>query len=227
MPKLLALLLFIAIGISTQAQSPQHPNIDILHYRFALAIQDKNDSIKGETTIAIRLLKDCDQFHLDLVAPSKKSAKGMKVEKILNKESALEFQQKGDSLIIKNKGKAGDTLHCSIYYQGIPADGLIISKNKFGERTFFGDNWPTRAHHYLPCVDHPADKATLEFIVDAPNHYNVIANGRLVEETNLPEEMTRHHYQCDVPLPTKVMVIGAARFAVQNIGNVEGTPVSS
>ena len=52
-----------------------------------------------------------------------------------------------------------------IKYSGIPADGLIISKNKFGDRTFFGDNWPNRARHWIPTIDHPSDKATLEFLV--------------------------------------------------------------
>ena len=50
-----------------------------------------------------------------------------------------------------------------------PADGLIISKNKYGHRTFFADNWPNRAHNWMPCVDDPADKASVEFIVTAPS----------------------------------------------------------
>lgn len=75
---------------------------------------------------------------------------------------------------LTKKFSTGDTTTCVISYSGIPADGLIISKNQYGSRTFFGDNWPNRAHNWLPCVDDIADKATVEFIVTAPSHYGHI-----------------------------------------------------
>lgn len=49
-------------------------------------------------------------------------------------------------------------------YEGIPAAGLRIGPNNFGERTFFSTNWPNRARPWLPMIDHPYDKATSEFI---------------------------------------------------------------
>ena len=128
---------------------------------------------------------------------------------------------------LPQRKKSGDTSTFFIRYKGIPADGLIISKNQYGSRTFFGDNWPNRAHNWLPCVDDIADKATVEFIVTAPSHYQVISNGVQIEETNLPDNKKLTHYREDVPLPTKVMVIGAADFAVNNVGDVNCTPVSS
>ena len=114
-----------------------------------------------------------------------------------------------------------------ITYSGIPKDGLVISKNIHGDRTFFGDNWPNRAHNWFPCIDHPSDKATIEYIIKAPNHYQVIANGFQVEETNISGNLKQYHYKTDVPLPTKVMVVGIAKFAVQNIGETHNIPVST
>ena len=99
-----------------------------------------------------------------------------------------------------------------IRYDGTPARGLIISRNKFGERTFFGDNWPNNARNYLPVVDHPSDKATCAFTVNAPATYRVIANGKFMSEsplpnkTGTPRKITR--WQENTPIPTKVMVIG-------------------
>ncbi len=60
----------------------------------------------------------------------------------------------------------------------------MISDNKYGGRTFSGDNRPDRAHFWLPTVGHPSDKATCEFIITAPSHYQVIATGILYEETD-------------------------------------------
>ncbi len=104
---------------------------------------------------------------------------------------------------------------------------MVIGENIHGDRTFFGDNWPNRAHNWFPCVDHPSDKATVEYIIKAPNHYQVIANGYQVEETNVTANLKQYHWKTSVPLPTKVMVIGIAQFAVQNIGETHHVPVST
>jgi aminopeptidase N len=76
-------------------------------------------------------------------------------------------------------------------------------------------------------VDHPSDKATVEWIVTAPNHYQVVGNGRIVEVTDLPGALRTTHWQSTAPLATKVMVIGAARFAIQHVDEVAGIPVQS
>jgi aminopeptidase N len=114
-----------------------------------------------------------------------------------------------------------------ITYEGIPADGLVITKNKYGHRVFFADNWPNRAHNWLPCVDHPADKASLDFIVTAPAHYQVIANGVKLEDTTYNNQLRRTHYTETTPLSTKIMVIGVAEFAIQQSGTVNNIPISS
>jgi aminopeptidase N len=115
----------------------------------------------------------------------------------------------------------------TITYQGIPADGLIISKNEFGHRTFFGDNWPNRAHNWLPCADYPADKASVDFVVTTPDHYQVVANGVDKEESLLPNHLKMTHWKESVKIPTKVMVIGVADFAIDHTGEVNKVPVSA
>jgi aminopeptidase N len=112
-----------------------------------------------------------------------------------------------------------------IEYNGIPADGLIISRNRFGDRTFFSDNWPDRARCYLPCIDHPYDKATVEFKIFAPDEYKVVANGRLVEESDLQGKVSVTRWSEGIPLATKVMAFGAAPFAVHSEGSVHNVPV--
>ncbi len=67
----------------------------------------------------------------------------------------------------------------------------------------------------------------MEFIVTAPDHYQVIANGILNEETNLPNHLKLTHWKEDMVLPTKVMVIGVADFAVQLDSTINCVPVTS
>jgi aminopeptidase N len=208
---------FVSASLFSNAQS----DIDILHYKFQLILNDKNDTIYGRSDITVKFLQDTDSFSLDLVS-QKDNGKGMVVDAITSLRE-MPFIRTGDKINISltQSMKRNDTIVFAISYHGIPADGLIISKTKYGQRSFFADNWPNRGHNWLPCVDDPADKATVEFIVTAPQHYQVVSNGVLIEETNLADNKKLTHWKEDVPIATKVMVIGAADFAVSLAGTVD------
>jgi len=225
---LLLSLLLIPISLWSQQHQERFQKIDVAHYDFDLRLNDQTDQVRGEALIRIRFKESVEAFRLDLVARGA-SGKGMLVTEVLENGKAVSYLHRGDTLLIRPLATTGSdrVRRYRIRYMGIPADGLIISNNKFGQRTFFGDNWPDRARHWLPTVDHPSDKATVAFRVTAPDHYQVVANGRQLEETNLTDSTKLTHWQTDVPLPTKVMVIGLAPFAVQWTGRVDSTPVSS
>jgi aminopeptidase N len=220
--------LFIALGGWALAQG-ENLNPDILHYDFQIAISDSNDIIRGKAGIQMNLRQNTDVVKLDLVA-AVGAGKGMKVSAIQEEKLGnLAFSHTGEMLEIK-LGKmmdAGTELKMTVNYAGIPADGLIISKNERDGRSFFGDNWPNRAHHWLPTIDHPLEKATVDFIVLAPAHYEIVANGTLVDQRVERNGFQISHWHNAEPLPTKVMVFGAADFAMQNVGDVNGIPVST
>lgn len=204
-------------------------SIDVLHYKYEIELNDKNDSIFGKASITLQFREPSKWVDIDL-KPVGKDGKGMSIVQITGpdfKNATIDIQAQKCGLNLNNLAKKNDTATYTIIYKGIPNDGLIISKNKYGQRTFFSDNWPNRAHNWIPCVDDPADKATVEFIITAPSHYQVISNGVQVEETNLPGNKKLTHYKEEIPLPTKIMVIGVANFAVNNVGDVNCIPVSS
>ncbi len=202
--------------------------MDVQHYAFRLKLNDENKNLEGSALVTIHFLDEIPSVVLDLVKKDA-SGKGMTVTAVSENEHQFRFEQQADKLFIHlpRTTKVGDVHTFQIDYQGIPADGLIMDQNKFGDKTFFGDNWPNRAHHWLPTVDHPADKASVEFIVTAPAHYQVIANGVQIEETNLESDLKLTHWAETMPLPTKVMVIGVAPFAVRLAGEPHGIPVTS
>lgn len=189
--------------------------IDVQHYKFNLKLSDASDSIAGNAQIQLKIVQPAKQFTLQL--KSVVAGKGMQVSHVSGSH-VQSFQHSNNQLVIQLAAMPHpDSVYTyHIQYSGMPADGLIIAKNKWGDRTFFSDNWPNRAHHWLPCNDTPADKATVEFGVTAPLHYQVVSNGVQVEESNWGSNEKFTHWQERIPIPTKVMVIGAARFAVKN-----------
>lgn len=223
--KLLLFALLVPGVLFSQNHQSRLESLDIQHYLFEIELSDNHDKIKGATNITIHFKKDLKQFNLDLV--NEKMGKGMKVISVADTEKDLKFTHKNDQLTLYNTIAAGETHVYRIHYEGVPRTGLIISKNKYGDRTFFGDNWPDRARHWLPTADHPSDKATVEWVVTAPEHYKVIGTGTVFRERAAQEGFYMTHWKNNVPIPTKVMVIGVARFAVEKSGEVEGKRISS
>jgi aminopeptidase N len=207
------------------AQMPVN-GLDVKHYSFSITLNDSNNIIKGNATINTAFLQNEKQIIFDLVNKNK-DGNGMTVTSVTKNGIAVNFLQDSQHLTINDKGLKGRENTYNITYEGIPADGLIISNTKFGNRSFFADNWPNRAHNWIPCNDHLSDKAPVEFIVTAPDHYEVVSNGKKIEEINLPGHLKRTHWKESVPLPPKVMVIGVTDFAVSNFADVDCIPVSS
>jgi aminopeptidase N len=206
--RFILLVFVLACSLPSFAQE-----IDVLHYNYAIDLNDHDDTIKGTALITLIKKSDKQTIALDLGSVNK-DGKGMTATVRFGQET-LGYTHKADQLNIElPKHKKGDTLTLAVIYKGIPADGLVISKNKYGDRTFFADNWPNRAHYWIPCKDVPDDKASFEFSVVAPSQYKVISNGVKVEQKNV-NGITMTHWKEDTPLPTKVMVIGAAKFAVK------------
>ena len=211
----------LLLSLSAAAQ------IDVQHYAYEMELTDHSDTVKGKATVTIKFLEDAKTVQLDLKSPA--SGKGMLAYKAMEKETPLSLSHTKDKLAISllQPAHKEEVRTFDIYYAGIPADGLIISKNKFGDRTFFADNWPNRARYWIPCHDTPDDKASVEFKVTAPAHYQIVSNGIKVEETDMGNGKKVTHWKEDIPLPTKVMVIGAARFAVARLDSASCLPVTA
>jgi aminopeptidase N len=200
---------------------------DVQHYDFSISLSDTSDIIYATSRINLILKEPAEFFIIDL-AGKDEQGKGMTVNKLTVNDKETRFIHQNDSLCIYwENTNANTSTTINIEYSGIPADGLIISENKFGDRTFFGDNWPDRAHNWLACIDHPSDKATVEFRVSAPGHYKIIASGTLKDETEEGNHYKLYHWKSDDPLPTKVMVIGVADFAIDTVKNNLGIPLST
>jgi len=223
-------ILFLIIQYTTTAQNykQRYNTIDIQHYKLAINVNDTTNSIDARMQVTLKFKKPVREFQLDLVNKDSLNNKGMVIDSIYQNNIKVTFTHTNNKVSIHTKHTfPGIEYTYTIKYHGIPKDGLVISKNLHGDRTFFGDNWPNRAHNWFPCVDHPSDKATVEYIIEAPNYYQTIANGFQVEETNINDTTKQYHWKTEVPLPTKVMVIGVAKFAVQNIGETHNIPVST
>jgi aminopeptidase N len=227
----LASLVLFAAPAALADTYPKNTLIDALNYAFTIVVSDSTDIIDGELALDVRFVgAGVRSLRLDLMnATTARGNKGMMVAGVTMDGRAVTFTHENDVLLIALPGASTGQQRARVVvrYRGAPASGLKIGANKHGDRTFFSDNWPDKARHWLPTIDHPYDKATSEFIVTAPSHYQVVSNGLQVEVTDVAGGRRRTHWRNSVPIAPWLYVLGVARFAVQTVGAFDGKPIET
>ena len=192
--------------------------IDVMQYAFRVEFPRTAfpDTVRFAATTTAARAPGIRDLALDLVA-------AMHVDSVQVNAATVPFTRSGDSVRVALPGGGGDTITVAVHYHGAPSDGLIIRRDPALGWTAFGDNFPNRARQWLAVVDHPSDKALVDWDVIAPATHRVVANGELLEESPVGGgdgmRMVRTHWRTVRPIYTAVMVIGVAPFAVLELGN--------
>jgi len=225
-------ILFIISFSSIQSQEPiaikagipplqgEYPkDLNALHYNIEIGIGKNSDWFEGYASIRFLVEKDKPKLSLDFT--------GLYLDDLLINGNKIKYKYiNGVIKVNLNKYKRDETIVVDIRYHGIPDDGLIINKNIHGDPTIFVDNWPNRTRFWLPSIDHPSDKATVNYTIHAPVEWKVIANGYRVSSPfsslnnaiGPKEDRLTWKWDVTVPIPTYNMVFGAGKMDVELLG---------
>lgn len=193
------------------------PGIDVLQYTFRVEFPATAfpDTLRFVAMAMAKRIAAARSLSLDLVA-------SMRVDSVQVDARTTAFTRSGDSVSVVFADGVADTVRVAVFYHGFPGTGLEIRRDSTLGWTAFGDNFPNLARQWLAVVDHPSDKALVEWDVIAPVTHRVIANGELVEESALTGtgavRMMRTRWHTVRPIYTALMVIGVAPFAVVELG---------
>lgn len=227
-----AFVLSLCAVVTAQVISAQDPafsgdgylrqkGIDVTRYQIEVEITPNSKEIAGHTDVTFNLQdSSASTLALDFA--------DMFVDSVSGASQKLAFQYDKNRITISLGSPWLKKKHntVSIYYHGTPQDGLYLGANKFGDWVAFSDNWPNRAHFWFPGIDHPSDKATVEFKITGPADYKVVANGKLIGETQLKNGRKTSHWIENEPIPTYCMVFGAAHFSVLQNSHATTVPLA-
>ncbi|MDP9194655.1 MAG: M1 family metallopeptidase [Acidobacteriota bacterium] len=209
-----ALLLALAPHVAGQNAA-----VDVLHYRVEITLAADGGAIEAETELTVRpVTASLESLQLDFA--------GLTIDGVTVNDKAARYERTGDRLTIATHRRTGEPFRVAVRYHGKPKDGLLLRENKHGDPAAFADNWPNRARFWIPSIDHPSDKASVEFIVTAAAAFDVIANGTLLSATMLENGTKRTHWSEPATIPVHCMVIGATEFAIVDAGASGGTEVA-
>ncbi len=198
---------------------------DVLAYGLELelvALPPRTPRIAGTCHIRLRLLDDPPaELRLDLVDQ-------LSVGAVLQDGAPVPWIHAGDSLrvALANPPMAGAELTVSVTYAGSPPRhgpywaGLLLRRRgslepddpQAGAPTVGNVSQPYSSHSWFPCKDHPADKATLELSVIAPDGLTVVATGQLLATTALPDARRRWNWATDYPVAPYLIGLAASDF---------------
>jgi aminopeptidase N len=218
-------LAFLALVGTTPLVAQTRAPLDVVDYHLSVDLPDTGKTISAHAELIVARRARADTLALDLL--------DLTVRRVWVAGRAGTFTQDARRVRIPLTPlaqPAGDTIRVAVEYGGAVTDGLIVSTDSMGRWLGFGDNWPNRARHWIPAVDHPSDKATVTWTVWAPNDRRVIANGLLSFERPMsswtlpggtpasPGPRTLTEWREPHPIATYLMVIAAAPLVRYDLG---------
>ncbi len=214
------LYLLLLSGLSHADTYIRQTAVDIVRYEISLELTDRSDVIAATTTIHVRMREN-------RVSGMKLDFEGMRTDRVRVHGSERQFQHRDGTLSFSfDRIYTRDELAIvDVSYHGKPEHGLLIGRNRYGRRVFFSENWPDRARHWIPSIDHPYDKASVQLTVTAPQKYIIISNGRLVDTRLLPNRRKRTRWEEMKAIPTYCIALGAAEFNIMPQKQAGGVPI--
>lgn len=117
-------------------------------------------------------------------------------------------------------GKLGDTVIITIYYHGrmtteptSPYWGGVGSRGTslFAMGVGFYNNYVSATQHWMPCYDHPSDKATFRGLFEVKSDKTVASTGKLIRAENISDSTKIYEWMSVHPAATYLLT-----FAVDN-----------
>src|SRR5437763_10062951 len=169
---LLALLFLVWLPALAQRQERSVQGWKPLHYDVELNFDDQLSGFtSARTQISVEVLSETlNTIDLDF--------EDLPIDSVLVSNKPARFERTSDTLNVQlaPAAKRGDKFAVTVSYHGHPKDGLIFAKDRDGNTSATGDNWPNRVHYWIPSLDHPSAKATVSFTVSMPRS---VTNGRV------------------------------------------------
>jgi aminopeptidase N len=160
---------------------------DVKHYDVAMTIQPGTNTVDAKVTIKMRALKELSSFDLDFRGPD--------ISSLTVDGEEANFERHGQELRITPPQNVRVEAHeLKIAYSGTPpsvtdpdgsTEGWVATPDGSAA---LGEPQGTPA--WLPCNNHPTDKATYRFELTVPSTHVAVANGKLVSQESAPPDTT-------------------------------------
>uniref|UniRef100_UPI00289B093F M1 family aminopeptidase n=1 Tax=Stenotrophomonas sp. TaxID=69392 RepID=UPI00289B093F len=184
---------------------------DVLHYSVALVPDIAAKRVQGQQTVRFKAAQTLSTLTLD--------AGTLEVTSVKQGGRSLAFAQADQHLhvTLATPLKRGALAELQIRYHGAPTFGLVFAPEREEVYTIFSTS------QWMPSVDAPDERATLDLSVTLPPGLRATGTGRALPTRTLADGRLEHHWRLDTPMPGYVYGFAAGRYqqAMQQHGAVQ------
>lgn len=164
-------LIATAVLILQQPQQPaprfpDQPQQDALEYAISLTVDMQHKRLQGSVLYTFAAAAPLTGIRLDALRSDDWQ---VEFTDLAGKPMAAQWHDDYVMLTLPQPLAKGEQVQFRATLQGKPIDGFYFRDNRYGERMAFTDHYSIRARGWLPCEDHPADRArfTLHLVYPA------------------------------------------------------------
>lgn len=199
-----------------------NPGIDVTHYDVDLSWDPAASRLTGHVGVALTLTENRPVFTLD-------ATDALDISAVTLDGTPVEWSHDAPELRVTPSGSLaqGSKHTVVIDYTTEPGDftgaggasaGWLVS-----DRGTYTLNEPDLARSWLPCDDHPSDKATWQFSIAVPDGMTAVANGRLVRFDDTTKSDT-WVWAMDEPMSTYLVQVLTGDYELVTVDSPPGTP---
>lgn len=200
------------------------PGIDVSGYDLDLRYDTSSGRLDATVGIDLTLLDERDEIALDAV--------GLDVRGVTVNGAASEFRVDPEDLQIPVPSEvgAGDVLSVAVEYgvdAGPRSSPIGMPVGWFDtEGGSYVLNEPDGARTWMPCNDHPSDKARYDITITVPEGTTGVANGVLLDHrTEGGSEVW--HWQVSTPMATYLLLVLTGDYEIIEGTGPDGLPLQS
>ncbi|MCB0979476.1 MAG: M1 family metallopeptidase [Ilumatobacter sp.] len=198
--------------------------IDVQHYDVTIDYHPDQQSIDGAVVADITATTALTEFWLDSV--------GLDISQVTVDGAPVAFQTQRGELVITLPApvSAGTSFTTEVTYSGRPnaaASAVGIPNGWFhSPGGSYVLNEPDGARTWMPCNDHPSDKASFTFHLGVPAGMAAVANGELVShDTEAAGE--RWTWDQAEPTATYLILLLTGQYEIAESQSSSGVPILS
>jgi len=156
------------------ARFPAVPQQDARHYDITLQLDFEKQRLSGRVDYTFTAVEELTTIRLD----AQRSTDWLVSFHDTNgNELASEWHDAHVVVTLPETAAIGTDVHFHANLQGTPVDGFYFKKNRYGDLMAFTDHYSIRARGWLPCEDHPSDRAKFSVRLTYPEGNEAVAFG--------------------------------------------------
>jgi aminopeptidase N len=190
---------------------PRDRVVDVLHMKIDIKLDVPGKRVSGTVTHSVAPLNDGTRYvEFDAI--------GMVIPAVTVAKKPAPFDYDGAKLRVDiGEGrKRGQELAIGVAFEASPRIGMyFIAPDKAypGKPVQVWTQCQDEdTRYWLPCFDHPSEKATSEMIVTVPGEWFALSNGRLLLDKKNRDGTRTFHWHQDRPHSTYLLTLAAGEF---------------